>query len=113
MTTIKVDTTVRDRLAALAKESGRTLGQEVAALIDLAEKGNSWEDISKDYDRLQADTQEWARYLMEAQFGTAEEGEDEAADEQDDATVYRGRYPVYHAEPLPRREPPLAHSPAA
>jgi hypothetical protein len=112
MTTIKVDTAVRDRLAALAKASGRTLGQEVAALVERAEQGSFWDDIAHDYDRLQADTKEWARYLMETQFGDAT-GHDDDAESTDDQAIYRGRYPVYHAEPLPRRERPIAHPPAA
>jgi antitoxin MazE7 len=110
MTTIKVDTAVRDRLAALAKESGRTLGQEVAVLVERAEQGSFWDDIAHDYERLQADTQEWARYLMETQFGDSGRSATEPAG---DPAIYRGRYPVYHAEPLPKRDRPIAHSPAA
>jgi antitoxin MazE7 len=65
MTTIKVDTEVRDRLAALAKSRGETLGALLKELVRKAEKETRWAELRISYERLQADPEEWADYLAE------------------------------------------------
>lgn len=50
-TTIRVDRQIRDRLAALAEAHGRSLGDELAAMLD----DLAWQDIEAGYRRLAAD----------------------------------------------------------
>jgi PemK-like, MazF-like toxin of type II toxin-antitoxin system len=45
-TTISLDTTVRDRLAALARRHGRPLGEELAVLLHYAEGREFWDEVS-------------------------------------------------------------------
>lgn len=42
MTTLKIDDAVRDRLRARAQRHGRTMGEEVAALVESAEQAEMW-----------------------------------------------------------------------
>ena len=42
MTTLKLDDSVRDRLRTLAHRHGRTMGEEVAALVSQAEQAELW-----------------------------------------------------------------------
>lgn len=114
MTTIKVDSEVRDRLAVLARESGCTLGQQVAALVERAERSHFlWPEFEEDYQRLHADTEEWARYLTQALYGDATGRHSATEEKQDDLPVYRGLYPMFLSEPLPRRDIPTMRPPAA
>ena len=48
-TTISLDSEVRDRLAALAEEHGRPMGEEIAYLIDLAVKHDFWVKVDAGY----------------------------------------------------------------
>lgn len=61
-TTIRVDRAIRDRLAALAGAHGRSLGDELAALLD----DLAWQDIEEGYRRLGAGEADAARYRAEA-----------------------------------------------
>ena len=63
MTTIRVEASVRDRLAALAEAHGRSLGAELAAILDDLE----WEAIEAGYRRLAARPADLAAYLAEAE----------------------------------------------
>lgn len=65
VTTIKVDTAVRDRLSALARKRDLTLGDLVNELVAKAEYEQYWADIDASYARLQADPEEWADYMAE------------------------------------------------
>lgn len=66
MTTMKLSVEVRDRLMALATGHGRTLGTELAALVDEAEERNWWHNAKQAAARLQADAEQWGDYLREA-----------------------------------------------
>jgi predicted transcriptional regulator len=48
-TTISLDSEVRDRLAALAEQHGRPMGEEIAYLIDLAVKHDFWSEVTVGY----------------------------------------------------------------
>lgn len=60
-TTIRVAKAIRDRLAALAEAHGRSLGDELAAVLD----DLAWQDIERGYRRLSADEASVARYRAE------------------------------------------------
>ena len=62
MTTIRVETEVRDRLAARAHAHGRSLGAELGAMLD----DLMWQGIEDGYRRLAADEAESAVYRAEA-----------------------------------------------
>jgi hypothetical protein len=66
MTTMKVPVDVRDRLMVLATGHGRTLGAELATLVDEAEERDWWRDAKQAAARLQADAEQWEEYLSEA-----------------------------------------------
>lgn len=51
-TTIKVDTDVRNRLAGRARSTGRSAGDELAALLDRIEAVEAWSQAATDYDTL-------------------------------------------------------------
>lgn len=70
-TTIKVDTTVRDRLAAVARGRGVTLGALLDDLATDAERSARWAEVHEAYARLQADEKEWASYLAESEQWSA------------------------------------------
>jgi plasmid stability protein len=61
MTTIRVEAEVRDRLAALAAEHGRSLGAELRAMLDEM----MWQGIEAGYRKLAADREEMAVYHAE------------------------------------------------
>jgi predicted transcriptional regulator len=63
MTTIRVDQTVRDRLASLAEAHGRSLGAELAAILDDLQ----WQAIEAGYRRLAAQPEGLAAYRAEAE----------------------------------------------
>jgi hypothetical protein len=63
MTTIRVEQSVRDDLAALAEEHGRSLGEELRAILDDLE----WREIEAGYRRLAAQPEALAAYLAEAE----------------------------------------------
>lgn len=61
MTTMKIDSRVRDRLAEVARQEEVTLGVMVDRLL------RSWEEqeVLAAYERLQADPEEWASHQAE------------------------------------------------
>ena len=61
MTTIRVDTEVRDRLAARAHARGRSLGAEIGAMLD----DLMWQGVEDGYRRLAANEAESAIYRAE------------------------------------------------
>lgn len=62
MTTIRVETDVRNRLAARARAHGRSLGAELQALLDEM----MWQGIEAGYRRLAEHPEEMAAYRAEA-----------------------------------------------
>ena len=62
MTTIRVETDVRERLAARAAAHGRSLGAELHAMLDEM----MWQSIEAGYRRLAAHREEMAEYQAEA-----------------------------------------------
>lgn len=66
MTTMKVSVEVRDRLMSLADSHGRTLGAELAALVEEAEEREWWRGAKQAAARLQANADLWEEYLREA-----------------------------------------------
>jgi plasmid stability protein len=61
ITTIRVDTEVRDRLAARARAHDRSLGAELSAMLDEL----MWQGVEQGYQRLSADRAEFASYRAE------------------------------------------------
>jgi predicted transcriptional regulator len=49
-TTVSLTDEVRNRLAALAARNGRTMGEEIAAMVDRAEYDVFWADVAAGYD---------------------------------------------------------------
>jgi hypothetical protein len=85
MTTIRVEASVRDRLAALAEAHGRSLGAELAAILDDLE----WEAIEAGYRRLAVNPDDLAAYLAEAEAFSR-------LDLQDLADTAAEEYPEYN-----------------
>jgi hypothetical protein len=66
MTTIKVDTSVRDRLARVAKARGVTMASLLKDVTSELEARTRWALIEASYERLrQEDPDGWAEYLTE------------------------------------------------
>ena len=61
-TTIRVEAEVRDRLAARAAASGRSLGSELSAMLDEM----MWQGVEAGYRNLATRTEEMAAYRAEA-----------------------------------------------
>ncbi|NUO57705.1 MAG: hypothetical protein HOV71_09180 [Hamadaea sp.] len=61
-TTIKVDSEIRDRLARLAEENGRSLGDQIAALLEEREMIRSLRAGARIFGSLSAEQQ--AAYLQ-------------------------------------------------
>jgi len=61
MTTIRVESEVRDRLAARARAHGRSLGAELSAMLD----DFMWQGIEDGYRRLAANEADFASYRDE------------------------------------------------
>jgi hypothetical protein len=83
MTTIKVDRTVRDRLACVARARGTTLGALLDAESRRLETEQRWAEIESAYQRVQRDDPEgWQEYLGElAEWETGTEPDTTAAEE--------------------------------
>jgi hypothetical protein len=66
-TTMKLDTGIRDALAAVAKEDfgGVTLGDALAALLKEHRHVVMARQVEEGYARLQRDPEEWADYMAE------------------------------------------------
>lgn len=75
MTTIRVDRKVRDRLSELAGAHERSLGAELAALLD----DLAWREIAEGYRALAADDAALARYQAEADTWASSDLDDLAA----------------------------------
>jgi hypothetical protein len=81
-TTIKVDSSVRDRLAAVARARGTTMGALLEAESRRLESEQRWTDIEAAYLRLQRDDPTgWHDYLAELGELTAGEPDATARDE--------------------------------
>lgn len=65
VTTIKVDSQVRDRLADVARARHTTMRALLAGVADQLARDQGWADIFAAYDRLRDDPQEWAEYSAE------------------------------------------------
>jgi predicted DNA-binding protein len=66
MTTIKVDTVVRDRLAAVAEAKGITMAALLRDISSELEEQQRWVMIEESYERLRReDPDGWAEYLAE------------------------------------------------
>ena len=86
MTTIRVETELRDRLAAQAAANGRSLGAELRAMMDEM----MWQGIEAGYRRLAASREDMAAYQAEAAEWTA-------AALGDLASTAAGEYPEYNS----------------
>jgi hypothetical protein len=84
VTTIKVDSTVRDRLASVARARGTTMGALLADLAQRLEDEQRWTEIEGAYDRLRTqDPERWREYLAElAEWDTVGAEPDPAAAEE-------------------------------
>lgn len=86
MTTIRVETEVRDRLAAQAAANGRSLGAELRAIMDEM----MWQGIEADYRRLAASREDMAAYQAETVEWTS-------ADLADLNATAADEYPEYNS----------------
>ena len=85
MTTIRVERTARDRLAALAAAHGRSIGAELEALLD----DLAWRGIEAGYLNV-ADAGELSRYREEAETWAAAGLDELAASAADEYPEYNG-----------------------
>jgi plasmid stability protein len=69
MTTIRVETDVRDQLAARAQAHGRSLGAELGAMLEEL----MWQGVEAGYRRLAAQRDEMAQYQAEVAEWTSVE----------------------------------------
>ncbi len=82
LTTIKVDTTVRDRLADVARSRQTTMRALVADLADKAARDQHWAEINAAYARLQANPEQWNDYRADLDdWDTAGDDDTSAAEE--------------------------------
>ena len=82
MTTIKVDSAVRDRLACVARALGTTMGSLLDAESRRLEADQRWSEIEAAYNRMQRDDPAgWADYLGELAQVTAGEPDTATAQE--------------------------------
>lgn len=86
MTTIRVETELRDQLAAQAAANGRSLGAELRAMMDEM----MWQGIEAGYRRLAVSQEEMAAYQAEA-------GEWTSAGLGDLASTAAAEYPEYNS----------------
>jgi Arc-like DNA binding dprotein len=86
MTTIRVESEVRDRLAARAHAHGRSLGGELSAMLD----DLMWQGIEDGYRRLAANEAEFTAYRDETAQWTG-------ADLGGLATTAAEEYPEYNS----------------
>jgi hypothetical protein len=82
-TTIKVDTAVRDCLAAIARARGITTAALLRQVCSELEARQEWSIIEASYERLRSeDPQAWAGYLSDLEaWDSATSGLDYAANE--------------------------------
>ena len=83
MTTIKVDSEIRDRLVEVARARGVTMGSLLLAVADQLEDEQDWDEIDAAYERLQRDDPAgWQEYLDElAEWDAIGEPDETAAEE--------------------------------
>jgi predicted transcriptional regulator len=83
MTTIKVDSVVRDRLAGIARARGQTMGALLSTIADRLEAEQEWAEIEEAYARLRrGDPAAWQEYLRElAEWEVGGEPDTTAAEE--------------------------------
>jgi plasmid stability protein len=86
MTTIRVESEVRDRLAARAAAHGRSIGAELQAMLDEM----MWQGIEAGYRRLATRREEMAAYQAETAEWTS-------ADLGDLAATAAEEYPEYNS----------------
>ncbi|MGH2719396.1 MAG: hypothetical protein ACRDJU_12575 [Actinomycetota bacterium] len=86
MTTIRVEASVRDQLAALAQAHGRTLGGELGAILNDLE----WEAIEAGYRRLREQPGQLQAYLAEAETFSGVGLEDLASTAAQEYPEYNG-----------------------
>jgi predicted transcriptional regulator len=48
-TTVSLESSLRDRLAELAARHGRTMGEQIAAMVEVAEGHDFWDRVSAGY----------------------------------------------------------------
>ncbi|WP_432987428.1 hypothetical protein [Dactylosporangium sp. CA-233914] len=82
-TTIKVDTTVRDRLAVLARERGTTMGALLAEATESLERQAFFARAQEQLERLRQNPDAWAADRAESRSWQA--GTDRDAVAMDDA----------------------------
>ena len=84
LTTIKVDSGVRDRLAEIARARGVTMGALLDAESRRLQVEQHWTDIEASYARLRAeDPAGWTEYLDELRTWDAGTGSSDAAAAQE------------------------------
>lgn len=83
-TTIKVDHTARDRLAAIAQAQGTSMGLLLSNMAERLEFEQRWTDVEVAYERMQReDSAGWASYLDElASWDLGMSGSDASAAEE-------------------------------
>jgi len=83
MTTIKVDTTVRDQFAAVAQARGVTMAALLRDLASELEERHRWSVIEGAYERFRRDDPDgWAEYVAEISAWNSAAGDpDDAAAE--------------------------------
>lgn len=82
VTTIKVESTVRDRLAGIARARGTTMGALLESESRRLEAEQRWLDIEAAYRRIQVeDPDGWSEYLAELGEVTIAESDSAAAEE--------------------------------
>jgi hypothetical protein len=83
MTTIKVESAIRDRLVKVARVRGVTMGSLLRTVAEQLEDDLEWDEIEAAYARLQRDDPEgWQEYLQElAEWDAIGEPDETAAEE--------------------------------
>ncbi len=79
MTTMKVDSTIRDRVAVLARRHGLTHSQELARLLDRAERDELWSGYAEAMASLSPEDRERHAAHAAAVLAEATESHERAA----------------------------------
>jgi len=64
-TTIRVSTSVQEKLAELAKAEGKPIGKFIQGLVAEHEKQQFFKGLAEDFRRLRSDPEAWADYQRE------------------------------------------------
>ncbi|MHB8324196.1 MAG: hypothetical protein ACYDHB_07220 [Candidatus Dormibacteria bacterium] len=79
ITTVKVDSTVRDRLSRIARARRTTMGALLTAVAEQLEAEQRWAEIELAYERVRReDPDGWAEYLGELAAWEASAGAGDA-----------------------------------